>query len=135
MNIFHFIILCFLFLLDSLENLYINDFSFKETNKNRKILLDNFDTIDYNNLENNFRNTKLFISQKDDKYLELNTLVDNPKNYLEIINNSTFAEIPENLISRYESKYQLEKRFKIIRAIENNKYINTNSNQNGYYNK
>ena len=129
---FHFIILCFLFVFDSIENYYINCFSLKQTNKKEKILLDNIESIDYNNLESNIQNTKLFISEKDDKYLEVNDFADNSINYREIINNHSFAEIPEKLIFRYENKYQLEKRFKIIRSIENSKNINSNSNQNSY---
>ena len=80
-------------------------------------------------------NKNLYFSENKNKYHKLNDITDNSKIYKDIINNSSFAEIPENLISRYEYKYQLEKRFKIIRAIEKKENMNLkNNNQKNNYN-
>ena len=135
MNFPIFIILFIFLLIDSIENNYFNDYSFKEVSKKEKLLLNEFESINYNNLENNFLNKNLYFSENKNKYHKLNDITDNSKIYKDIINNSSFAEIPENLISRYEYKYQLEKRFKIIRAIEKKENMNLkNNNQKNNYN-
>ena len=135
MNFPIFIILFIFLLIDSIENNYFNDYSFKEVSKKEKLLLNELESINYNNLENNFLNKNLYFSENKNKYHKLNDITDNSKIYKDIINNSSFAEIPENLISRYEYKYQLEKRFKIIRAIEKKENMNLkNNNQKNNYN-
>ena len=138
-----FIISMILFLIDSIENNYINDFSLKEGSLKEKSLIEEFEPINYNNLENVFSRRNLFFSENKIKYQELNDLSGNSKNYRDIIANSSFTEIPENFISRYEDTYQLERRFKIIRTIEkkqDNNYIphsiniNKESNNNFFKN-
>ena len=102
MNFPIFIILFIFLLIDSIENNYFNDYSFKEVSKKEKLLLNELESINYNNLENNFLNKNLYFSENKNKYHKLNDITDNSKIYKDIINNSSFAEIPENLISRYE---------------------------------
>jgi len=108
----------------------------EESSKEEKLLIGNYEPINYNNLENNFNQKNLFLSENRDKYDELNDFTDTSKKYRDLINNLSFAEIPENLISRYEDKYQLERRFKIIRSIEKKQNQNDNNqnshNYNGY---
>ena len=136
MSILYFIIFIFIFLIDIIETNYINDFSLEESSKEEKLLIGNYEPINYNNLENNFNQKNLFLSENRDKYDELNDFTDTSKKYRDLINNLSFAEIPENLISRYEDKYQLERRFKIIRSIEKKQNQNDNNqnihNYNGY---
>ena len=130
MSILNLIIFFIIFLIDIIENNYINDFSFEEASKKEKMFLDEIEPINYNNLENNFNQTNLFFTEKKDKYNELNDLSDTSKKYREIFNNLSFSEIPENLISRYEARYQMEKRFKIIRSIEKKQNLNNHQNIN-----
>ena len=118
MSILYFNIFILIFLIDNIENNYINDLSLDESSKGEKLLIGNSEPINYNNLENNFNQKNLFLSENRDKYDELNDFSDTSKRYRDLINNLSFAEIPENLVSRYEDKYQLERRFKIIRSIE-----------------
>ena len=136
MSILYFIIFILIFLIDSIENNYINDLSLDESSKGEKLLIGNSEPINYNNLENNFNQKNLFLSENRDKYDELNDFSDTSKRYRDLINNLSFAEIPENLVSRYEDKYQLERRFKIIRSIEKKQNSNDNNqnshNYNGY---
>ena len=131
MSIFFFIILFFLFLFNSIENIYINDFSLKEDSLKENSILNELEQINYNNIDNILNNKDLYFSENKNKYKVLNDLSDNSRTYRDIINNSTFAVIPENLISRFEDKYQLERRIKIIRNIEkqeNNINIHQNNN-------
>ena len=131
MSIFLFIILFFLFLFNSIENIYINDFSLKEDSLKENSILNELEQINYNNIDNILNNKDLYFSENKNKYKVLNDLSDNSRTYRDIINNSTFAVIPENLISRFEDKYQLERRIKIIRNIEkqeNNINIHQNNN-------
>ena len=131
-------IIFLIFLIDTFQNNYINNFSLEEESKKEKLLLEDFEPINYNNLENNFNQKNLFFAEKSDKYKELNDLSDHSSmKYRDIINNLSFAEIPENLISRYEDKYQKERKFKIIRAIEKRQNMNNNNinqNNNFHYN-
>ena len=127
-------ILLLLCLIDIIKNRYINDISFKEAIKNKKIY-DKSELINNNNLNYNPKQTKLFFSENKNKYYELSDISNSSINYQDIIKNSSFYEIPENLISQYEKKYQREKISKIIRTIENNKNnINYYLNQNNYNN-
>ena len=130
MNIKNLNIIFIIVLIDTIENNYINDFSEEEISKKEKSLPDELVSINHNNLDNIFSHKNLFFSENNDKYNELNDLSDTSKKYRDIINNLSFAEIPENLISRYEDKYQLERRFKIIRALEKKQNININIQQN-----
>ena len=130
MSIMLFIILFFIFLFDSIENNYINDFSLKEDSLKEKLILNELEQINYNNIDNIFSNKNLYFSENKIKYKVLNDLSDNSRAYRDIINNSTFAEIPENLVSRFEDKYQLERRFKIIRNFEKRQEHNINVHQN-----
>ena len=130
MSILFFIILFFLFLFDSIKNNYINDFSLKEDSLKENLILNELEQINYNNIDNILNNKNLYFSENKIKYKVLNDLSDNSRIYRDIINNSTFAEIPENLISRFEDKYQLERRIKIIRNIEKKQENNINIHQN-----
>ena len=145
MSIFFFIILFFLFLFNSIENIYINEFSLKEDSLKENSILNELEQINYNNIDNILNNKDLYFSENKNKYKVLNDLSDNSRTYRDIINNSTFAVIPENLISRFEDKYQLERRIKIIRNIEkqenninihqnNNNNINNNKDNNKFFN-
>ena len=134
MSILYFIIFILIFLIDNIENNYINDLSLDESSKGEKLLIGNSEPINYNNLENNFNQKNLFLSENRDKYDELNDFSDTSKRYRDLINNLSFAEIPENLVSRYEDKYQLERRFKIIRSIEKKQNSNDNNQNNHNYN-
>ena len=116
---------------------YINDISFKEA-LNSKNIYDKYDLNNNNILNYNPKQTKLFFSENKNKYFELSDVSNITTNYKDIINNSSFYEIPETIISQYEKKYQREKIAKIIRGIENSKIkdkknININKNNN-YYN-
>ena len=106
MSILYFNIFILIFLIDNIENNYINDLSLDESSKGEKLLIGNSEPINYNNLENNFNQKNLFLSENRDKYDELNDFSDTSKRYRDLINNLSFAEIPENLVSRYEDKYQ-----------------------------
>ena len=131
MSMLLFNILFLIFLIDTFQNNYINNFSLKEESQKEKLLLEEFEPINYNNLENNFNQKNLFFAENKDKYKELNELSDSSRKNRDIINNLSFAEIPENLISRYEDKYQKERKFKIIRSIE--KRQNMNNNHHHHY--
>ena len=145
MSMLLFNILFLIFLIDTFQNNYINNFSLKEESQKEKLLLEEFEPINYNNLENNFNQKNLFFAENKDKYKELNELSDTSRKNRDIINNLSFAEIPENLISRYEDKYQKERKFKIIRSIEKRQNMNNNNhhhqnnhnynnhNDNNYY--
>ena len=134
MSIKLFIISIILFLIDSIENNYINDFSLKEGSLKEKSLIEEFEPINYNNLDNVFSQKNLFFSENKIKYQELNDLSSNSKNHRDIITNSSFTEIPDNVIYRFEDKYQHERRFKIIRTLEkkqdNNFISHPNQNSN-----
>ena len=145
MSIMPFIILFFLFLIKSIENNYINDFSLKEDSLDEKSLLNELEQINYNNIDNIFSNKNLYISENKIKYQVINEILNSSRSYRDIMNNTTFAEIPENLTLRYDQKYQFERRFKIIRTLEkkknNNIYMHQNSNNfnsvkenNNYFN-
>ena len=145
MSIMPFIILFFLFLIKSIENNYINDFSLKEDSLDEKSLLNELEQINYNNIDNIFSNKNLYISENKIKYQVINEILNSSRSYRDIMNNTTFAEIPENLTLRYDQKYQFERRFKIIRILEkkknNNIYMHQNSNNfnsvkenNNYFN-
>ena len=92
-------------------------------------------------ISNKFKSsqTKLFFSENKNKYYELSEISNSSIHYKDIINNSSFYEIPEILISQYEKKYQREKISKIIRNIERNKkksknaYNSIKSNKNNNY--
>ena len=119
-----------------IKNRYIKDISYKEALKSKKT----YDTSEYitNNLLNkNIKQTKLFFSENKNKYYELSEVSNSSTKYQDIINNSSFYEIPETLISQYEKKYQREKIAKIIRTIEREKKINKinsyNNQNNNYY--
>jgi len=68
MSILYFIIFILIFLIDIIENNYINDLSLDESSKGEKILIGNSEPINYNNLENNFNQKNLFLSENRDKY-------------------------------------------------------------------
>ena len=127
MSMLLFNILFLIFLIDTFQNNYINNFSLKEESQKEKLLLEEFEPINYNNLENNFNQKNLFFAENKDKYKELNELSDSSRKNRDIISNLSFAEIPENLISRYEDKYQKERKFKIIRSIEKRQNMNNNN--------
>ena len=63
MNFPIFIILFIFLLIDSIENNYFNDYSFKEVSKKEKLLLNELESINYNNLENNFLNKNLYFRE------------------------------------------------------------------------
>ena len=132
-----YIIIC-LSLINYIKNRYINDITFKEALKNKKSYVTS-EILNNNLLNRNIKQTKLFFSENKNKYYELNDVYNSSIRYQEIINNSSFYEIPETLISQYEKKYQREKISKIIRAIERNKNTNKinnyNHNHNHYHNK
>jgi hypothetical protein len=115
-------------LIKQIRNIYINDLSYKEALKSKNIY-DNSDLIN-NNIFKYSSKTKLFFSENQNKYIELNEVTNTSTNYNDIINNSSFYEIPETIISRYEKRYQREKIDKIIRTIENNKANAKNNNNN-----
>ena len=126
-------------LIDYTKNININDISFKETVKSKKTY-DKSELINNNLLNRNIKQTKLFFSENKNKYFELSELTNSSKKYTDIINNSSFYEIPETLISQYEKRYQREKLSKIIRTIERNKNKNKNKisnykKNNNYHNK
>ena len=126
-------------LIDYTKNININDISFKETVKSKKTY-DKSELINNNLLNRNIKQTKLFFSENKNKYFELSELTNSSKKYTDIINNSSFYEIPETLISQYEKRYQREKLSKIIRTIERNKNknknkINNSRKNNNYHNK
>ena len=119
-------------LINLIINQIINDKSFKEALKNKK-QYEKSDLINNNNMFNFIsKDTKLFFSENKNKYFELSEVPNSSITYNEIINNSSFYEIPETIISQYEKKYQREKISKIVRTIERNKNkINVNNfNQN-----
>ena len=122
-------ILLLLCLIDLNKNRYINDISFKEVINNKKIY-DKSELIK-NNILNYNPKQKLYFSENNNKYFEFSDISNSSINYKDIIKNSSFYEIPENLISQYEKKYQREKISKIIRTIESNKnnfnYLNQNN--------
>ena len=113
-------IIILLFLINLIKNKYINDISFKEALKTKKSY-DKSNLINNNILNYIPKGTKLYFSENKNKYLELGEVSNSSVLYNEIINNSSFYEIPEKIISTYEKKYQREKISKIIRTIENNK--------------
>ena len=86
------------------------------------------------NKDLNQKNTKIYLSEKENKYLELKEVNNTKTKYDNIINNSSFYEIPELLIAKYEKKYHWEKIVKIIREIEKEKFFNKISvTKNNYY--
>ena len=127
-------ILILLSIIELIKNININDISFKEAIKTKKAY-DKSDLINNNILNYNPKQTKLFFSENKNKYLELSEISNESTIYKNIINNSSFYEIPETLISQYEKKYQREKISKIIRNIENNKNKNTLKINKNSYNK
>ena len=114
-------------LIDHIKNTYINDISFKETVKRKKIY-DKSELINNNLLNLNLKQTKLFFSENKNKYFEFSEVSNSSTKYTDIINNSSFYEIPESLISLYEKRYQREKLSKIIRTLERNKNSNKINN-------
>ena len=120
-------------LIKQIRNLYINDLSYKEALKSKSIY-DNSDLIN-NNIFKYSPQTKLFFSENKNKYIELSEVSNTSTNYQDIINNSSFYEIPESIISRYEKRYQREKIDRIIRTIESNKANAKNNNNNNNNNK
>ena len=111
----------------------MNDLSYKDVLKSKNIY-DNSDLIN-NNIFNHNPQTKLFFSENKNRYVELNEVSNTSTTYHDIINNSSFYEIPETIISKYEKRYQREKIDKIIRKIENNKANEKNNNNNKNQNK
>ena len=92
MSIMLFNIIFLIFLIDTFQNNYINNFSLEEESKKEKLLLEDFEPINYNNLENNFNQKNLFFAEKSDKYKELNDLSDHSSmKYRDSINNLSFA--------------------------------------------
>ena len=120
-------------LIKQIRNIYINDLSYKEALKSKSIY-DNSDLIN-NNIFKYSPQTKLFFSENKNKYIELSEVSNTSTNYQDIINNSSFYEIPESIISRYEKRYQREKIDRIIRTIESNKANAKNNNNNNNNNK
>ena len=125
-------------LINLIKNSYISDISYKEALKNKKAF-DTSESINNNLLNLNLKQTKLFFSENKNKYYELSEVSNSSTKYQDIINNSSFYEIPETLISQYEKKYQREKICKIIRSIERknniNKINNYKHNNNRYHHK
>ena len=117
-----------------INNIYIsdvNDMSFKEAlNQKHPYDKSNIRTNNNNILNYEPQQTKLFFSENKNKYYQLHEISNSSIDYKDIINNSSFYEIPEILISQYERKYQREKISKIIRNIERNK--NKIKNKNNY---
>ena len=133
-------IIFLLSIIDLINNININDISFKEEiNPNNPYDKSNFINSNNNMLNYNPQQTKLFFSENKNKYYELGEISNSSIHYKDIINNSSFYEIPEILISQYEKKYQREKISKIIRNIERNKkksknaYNSIKSNKNNNY--
>ena len=126
-----------------INNIYINDvndISFKEAlNQKNSYDKSNIRTKSNNILNYEPQQTKLFFSENKNKYYQLHEISNSSTDYKDIINNSSFYEIPEILISQYERKYQREKISKIIRNIERNKnkiknnYNSIRSNRNNNY--
>ena len=99
-------------LIKQIRNIYLNDLSYKEALKSKSIY-DNSDLIN-NNIFKYSPQTKLFFSENKNKYVELSEVTNTSTNYQDIINNSSFYEIPETIISKYEKRYQGKKLIKLF---------------------
>ena len=116
-------IIILLIVIDLIKNRYIDTSSYKDELRDKKL---------YENANSNFVNSdffqfnqkqspKLFVSKTKNKYLELHEVKNTSTKYTDIINNSSFYEIPEAIISQYEKIYIREELSRIIRDIEKNR--------------